>query len=288
MSDTLYHYCSNAVFHSIMTTRKLRLSLLTMSNDANEGQHVVDMAHRLLPGAFVHKDAAIEQLKRVMSVVSALGFCLSVDGDLLSQWRGYADNARGIAIGFSSDVLEQAIDEFNSERLIVRLAPVAYGQEFLETMIKGDLMPIIEHYATGKMRVPVSGLLLDLRSESEVLIEQEAFKKASGELFWMLMRLANYAYMVKSPFFAEEKEYRLLSLVTVQDQKLALDDADFVAVADGLKPYREFPGERFDPKLITKIIVGPRHQTPAHVMRLFLDSNGFEHVEMTRSTGSYR
>lgn len=271
-----------------MTTRKLRLSLLTMSNDTNEGRHAVDMAQRLLPGDFKHRDAAIEQLKLVMNAVSALGFCLSVHGDLLSQWRGYADDARGVAVGFNRDALKQATDEFNSERLIVRLVPIAYGQEFLETMIKEDLAPIIEQYATGKMRMPVGGLFLGLRSEFELLIQEEAFRKASGELFWMLMRLVNYAYMVKSPFFAEEKEHRLLSLVTVQDQKLALDDASFVVGADGLKPYREFPAERFDPKLVTKITVGPRHHTPAHVMRLFLDSNGFEHVEMTRSTGSYR
>jgi hypothetical protein len=288
MSNTLYHYCSNTAFHSIMTTRKLRLSLLTMSNDVNEGRHAVDMAQRLLPGNFKHRDAAIEQLNLVMTVVSALGFCLSVHGDLLGQWRGYADNARGVAIGFDRDALNQVTNEFNSERLIVRLAPVAYGQEFLKTLIKEDLAPIVEHYNTGKMSAPVGGLLLALRSESELLIEQEAFREASGELFGMLMRLANYAYMVKSSFFAEEKEYRLLSLVTVHDGKLALDDACFIAGVDGLKPYREFPAERFDPKLVTKIIVGPRHQTPAHVMRLFLDRNGYEHVEMTRSIGSYR
>lgn len=154
--------------------------------------------------------------------------------------------------------------------------------------MKDDLAPIVRHYNTGKLNAPVGGLLLAARSESEMLEAQEEFKKAIGELFWMLMRLANYAYMVKSPFFAEEKEFRLLSLVTVQDQKLALDAPGFVVGTDGLKPYREFPKECFDPKVITEVIVGPRHKTPAHVMRLFLDCNGFEHVKMTRSSGSYR
>lgn len=288
MSNTLYHYCSNAAFYSITTSRKLRLSLLTMSNDAKEGWHAVEMVERLLPGEFKHRDAAIEKLKVVMNMLSALGFCLSERGDVLSQWRGYADDAKGVAIGFSRDALEKAIDQFSSERLIVRLAPVAYGQEFLETLMKDDLAPIIQHFNAGKMNTPVRGLSLLALSESELRKEQETLQKASSELYWMLMRLANYAYMVKSPFFAEEKEWRLLSLVTVQDGKLALDAPGFVASADGLKPYREFPEERFDPKLITKVIIGPRHQTPTHVMRLFLDSIGFQHVELTRSNGTYR
>lgn len=288
MTNTLYHYCSNAAFQSIMTSRKLRLSLLSMSNDGKEGWHAVEMAQRLLPGEFKHKDDAIEQLNFVMNSLSALGFCLSAHGDVLSQWRGYADDARGVAIGFNREALKKETDAFSSERMIVRLAPVAYGQKFLETLMKDDLTPIIQHYNTGKLNAPVGSLLLAARSESEKLEAQEEFKKAIGELFWMLMRLANYAYMVKSPFFAEEKEFRLLSLVTVQDQKLALDVPGFVAGTDGLKPYREFPEERFDPKVVTEVIVGPRHQTPAHVMRLFLDFNGFEHVKMTRSSGSYR
>jgi hypothetical protein len=32
----------------------------------------------------------------------AVGFCLSEEGDLLSQWRGYADDGCGVAIGFES------------------------------------------------------------------------------------------------------------------------------------------------------------------------------------------
>ena len=248
---------------------------------------MVELARRLLPGDFKYRDDAIEKLKFVLTMVSALGFCLSVDADLLSQWRGYADNARGVAIGFDRDSLSQVAKKFSTEQQIVRLASVSYDQKFLENMIKEDLAPIIEHYNAGKLTAE-RGLLFAVKPKSEQLIEEEKFKKAYGELFFMLMRLANYAYMVKSPFFAEEKEYRLLSLVPILDQKLVLDNVAFIADADRLKPYCEFPSEKFSPALVTKIMMGPRNQTPAHVMRLFLDRSGFEHVEVVRSTGSYR
>ena len=34
--------------------------------------------------------------------------CFSYQNDLLSQWRGYADDGRGAAIGFDLDVLKEA------------------------------------------------------------------------------------------------------------------------------------------------------------------------------------
>ena len=39
--------------------------------------------------------------EQIEVVFDGLGFCLSEEGDLLGQWRGYADNAAGYSIGFS-------------------------------------------------------------------------------------------------------------------------------------------------------------------------------------------
>ena len=46
---TLYHYCSNATFTSIIESKSIRLSLLTLSNDTKEGQHVRDVMEGLIP-----------------------------------------------------------------------------------------------------------------------------------------------------------------------------------------------------------------------------------------------
>ena len=37
------------------------------------------------------------------SMAGCAGFCMSEEGDLLSQWRAYAVNAAGVSIGFNSD-----------------------------------------------------------------------------------------------------------------------------------------------------------------------------------------
>jgi hypothetical protein len=96
-----------------------------MSNDAKEGRHVLDAARRILPDSFRSKDTALEELERIISYVSALGFCLSEDGDVLSQWRGYADNAQGVAIGFASETLQSSIKKESRDKFVAELVPVS-------------------------------------------------------------------------------------------------------------------------------------------------------------------
>ena len=69
------------------------MSSLTLSNDFMEGKHVSDLLCEFL-GKEDLDEATSEALKEAVSFlnqfVDGLGFCLSEDGNLLSQWRGYA------------------------------------------------------------------------------------------------------------------------------------------------------------------------------------------------------
>ena len=127
-----------------------------------------------------------------------------------------------------------------------------------------------------------------LMTEDDREADKLRHKQAFSELFYMLFRIANYAYMVKSPFFKEEKEFRILSHLTSVDGSLVLPAAQFQASSDKLKPFRDFPSKGFSPSIIKEIILGPRNQTPTDVAKLFLKSQGFEHASVRRSTGSYR
>ena len=286
----LYHYCSNFAFHSILSQKKIRLSLLTMSNDSKEGQHILDVARRLLPDSFAHKKETLRQLEIAISLVSAVGFCLSEVEDVLSQWRGYADNAQGVAIGFDSSALEVAAKEESESGLILRLSPIAYKDTLLFEVMKPDLQPIIEHYTSGKMDPPrYSGTILtDALTDEERKQEQQRTKEASSELFHKLWRIGNYAYMVKAPFFDEEREWRLVALTPIVNGTLDLPDPEFASSPERLRPFRHFPLKGFAPSLIKEIVLGPRNQTPDEVVRLFLDRHGYEHVTIRRSQGSYR
>lgn len=285
---TLYHYCSNSAFHSIVGQKRVRLSLLSSSNDSKEGSHILDVANKILPDDFAEKKEAIAQLERVISAVSAIGFCLSADGDVLSQWRAYADNAQGVAIGFDREAINVAAEAEADREIVVRVAPVAYDVEFLTEIMLPDLQPVIEHYSSGKMQRPRLGTLVSPLTEEERAAENLRYREAIRELFLMLMRIANYAYMIKSPFFSEEKEWRILVHLTNLDGVLALPGAKFESAPEKLKPFREFPLEGFSPLVVREVVLGPRNQTPNEVVRLYLSTHGLGHVTVRRSSGSYR
>ena len=56
--------------------------------------------------------------------------CFSYQDDLLSQWRGYADDGRGAAIGFDLDVLKQIVQVSpeKSQSSVVSLHKISYSE----------------------------------------------------------------------------------------------------------------------------------------------------------------
>ena len=66
-----------------------------------------------------------------------------------------------------------------------------------------------------------------MRFVHEEAIEKEGqrHESAYSELFEMLLRIANYAYMVKASFFKEEAEWRILVLLTKENSALVLPSA---------------------------------------------------------------
>ena len=128
LPKTLYHYCSIETFFHIIKTKAIWLSDIEKSNDSLELQylkkeyakwakiicHVFADHQRKTNTPFDEK--RLEALSSVLSDISSLTitktwvFCLSEKGDLLSQWRGYADDGYGVSIGFDARYLSNAID----------------------------------------------------------------------------------------------------------------------------------------------------------------------------------
>ncbi|WP_146039294.1 MULTISPECIES: hypothetical protein [unclassified Variovorax] len=87
---------------AIVAGKSIRLSALSMSNDSEEGRLVLRLteklgqANRTAPAVIASLEA---HWNEVMAANEGLGFCLSERGDLLSQWRGYAAQGRGVSLG---------------------------------------------------------------------------------------------------------------------------------------------------------------------------------------------
>jgi len=268
--DILYHYCSNSAFHSIITNKAIRLSSLSLGNDYMEGKLVseliVEMAEEdsLAPEETQRLKESVSDFE---SYIDGLGFCLSGREDLLSQWRGYADDASGVSIGFSKNYLRQLSTTcFNTKKADFHLEKVVYEKEAQKKLINLAYTGIkkalnkIPHIGTSK-------------ATEFILYPNKA-------LFW------NKLFLLKTKAFHEEREWRFVSLFF----KNWKAPCSFRPLDDKIIPYRELELKRLVkyPDRIVKVYLGPKNKTPKYVIELFLEKNGFKNVEVVRSSASYR
>ena len=143
MDQILYHYCGLDAFLSIIKNSTLWLSDIRKSNDYLECVYCRDKINEKIRGFLEDDKEALEAWGFGYNINSDLSMdmisyvaCFSENKDQLSQWRGYADNGAGIAVGFSresfADLKEAApshisfrkviYDEKEQEKFIERIA----------------------------------------------------------------------------------------------------------------------------------------------------------------------
>lgn len=284
----LYHYCSNNAFHSIIENRRIWLSSLSLSNDSMEGKLVAEILARIAKDDGLDQ-AATERLQKLVSgleqVIDGLGFCLSQDGDLLSQWRGYAADATGVSIGFSRDYLEQLAEANRAqEKPGFTLQRVEYDLEIQESLIKPTYIEIKKLINEGAFKFPGKRSLLDARGDDEVKRDNEKIKSAFSRLSMTVLPLFAKLFLLKTSAFREEREWRLISYFV----KTGDDMCSFRALNDRIVPYREFELLESESGSIVKVILGPKNTTPNYLIESFLKQRGFPNVIILRSEATYR
>lgn len=275
---TLYHYCSAAAFESIIGHKSIRLSSLSSSNDTHEGVWVDSLLRKVcLENEFtpLETERVSGLFKDATDFWDVLGFCLTPNEDMLSQWRGYADDGCGFAIGFNEDALRQ-IDPDRGKLLEVIYDPVKQHQTVL-----ARLQPDFEVLRQG-----IQSVFLDLAAKN--LSSRERFasvfkgeRLASG-YFWM--SLIDILYQLKNPAFREENETRLVAY-TNRDYPAC----EFHRSGRKMVPYRTMEFSSVEPAIsIDEIVIGPRNPTHSDVIRAFLNKHGFNGTDITLSTATYR
>lgn len=285
--DTLYHYCSTQTFHSIVQSRAIWLSSLTLSNDSMEGKLVARAIARIAERDGLDRDA-IERLEKAVTFLEGmfdgLGFCLSEEGDLLSQWRGYAADASGVAIGFSRPyLLSLAASNRGSDKPGFSLDQVEYSPNGHEIQVEPTYSKMRKLLEAGAFKL-ISRTVLDTRSAEELEAEEKKIDKASRDILLTVLELFPKLFFLKAPAFEEEREWRLVSIL-VQD---LADDCLYRAIADRVIPYRKYELAENDISPVIEVVLGPKHQTPQKVVEAFLKKNGFGEVKVRPSRATYR
>jgi len=247
-----------------------------------------------------HDAALIEQLlfniDGLERFFDGLGFCLSNEGDLLSQWRGYASDGCGLAIGFSKDYLEWLSEERDKSKgdALFRLEKVIYDFSEHDTHVRPTYEKVIAAIKSGAFNIigpkalnvyfDPKELAMSSYGLEEEVIEDPQNQKAFSEFLVSAITLLPVLFTLKSPAFREESEWRLISTNTRTSNPRPL----YRSTHDRMVPFHECKLLALEKNPIREVVLGPKHNTPINVVEQFLDDNGFKNIRVYKSEASYR
>lgn len=305
----VYHYCSLDSFFAIINHSTIRLSNIAKSNDREEVRHCFDIFEKTL------RDSCLEFSKyygcrkffdnidyndlvsRAVTNDSLIYYvsCFSAESDLLSQWRGYADDGRGVAIGFYSKAFVSAKDFKN-----IKYNKVIYDA----SAIKNDL----HDYIIRKLKdaynryTPISPYIDAINDIISGMIYNAIFYKNPAfieESEWRLviypfgnirnLLIKNKSSDLSSNQLFYDRMYELIEYKSVYND-LACSNLQFRCANGRIISYIDVSFEKNKNSTIAEIILGPKSNIDDRDLRLFLMSNGYDlsKIVIKRSTATYR
>jgi hypothetical protein len=289
--STLYHYCNASAFASIIVERRIWLSSLSLSNDTMEGKIVGATFRGLIERSELDERTAttiMNAVDRLEEVFDGLGFCLSGNGDLLSQWRGYSQDGRGFSIGFSKEYLEVLSKKKDVGEHGFSLNEVIYDPEEHKNALQPIFAQVMADIEAGRLNVPhPPGLLTgfgDPAAGERFKRDEENYLDAIRQMMLKVLMAVFHLFTLKHQAFREEQEWRLISHLLKGEG----DACDFRVSGDRLIPYRSFPLKALGIPAIDEVILGPKNATPEFVVSKLLLQNGFTGVSVKRSSATYR
>jgi hypothetical protein len=198
---TFYHYTDVPALLSMLTTGEIWLSDATFLNDRTEVQFGLDVTLACL--AEVRSDPSNSDLADFLEATiacfenkkrpAAFVCCFSLNGDDLSQWRGYAGRGKGIAIGFKA-----AGNTFFVQSMHAGLNLVYYAldeQRFIINIVISEFVEALRE----DLNNPLPGVRKMPRAEE--------LEICSDSLYYELWR---YIVTFKHAGFASEREVRFV------------------------------------------------------------------------------
>lgn len=269
-NEIWYHYCSAESFMSIIKNKTLRLCDILHMNDKTELLHGERLFDDIL------KDATIDDFKKeaIRSIYYAirermvlLAMSFSANGDQLSQWRGYADHAKGFCIGFEATC-------FND--LPVHLLQIEYDLKAQKRLIRDYLYKI-------ESRIP-NDLAIDVEEADYIANLQELFSS------------------MKDSSFSEENEFRVLHAIGEKEDRALYDSFLDSVYKDYIKdnicfqlknnipvPYLDLYFYLEKGKMpIKQVVIGPKNHSDVTDIEHFLQTNGIKGVIISKSKSTYQ
>lgn len=261
----IYHYCAATVFESIIATKQVWLTDITKLNDTTEYQdgfalirEVLDRKglgeHPLLRG--IHAD----QLNTTFRILVG---CFSREGDVSSQWASYADNTRGLSVGFD----EHELDQYN----------------LMNRYLENDSQPIGQHIKIFNVSYDKTAFI---KTVNDVIDDLE-LRSPLLKYHMMALALRRLAALYKDPYFRDERETRvMIELESHIDDKYELGER-MNAYGESAS-YHKLLTSYENLSAIKEVIVGPNCPYTQADVEALLQQHGLPSVRVTYSSGRNR
>jgi hypothetical protein len=263
----LYHYTDFAGLTGIIENHAIWATEIGQLNDSTEIAYSREMLARLADDLSVDSatEYALYLVRQAATAMASIPTAprmfvasLTDDGDNLSQWRGYASQGRGFALGFDRDNLESG-----SLAQGFTMVPVIYDefeQEQHFTKALSEAVEIIDRWGADPANAP----------------------GAVEQLVLLGLGLTFAAMFIKNPYFRDEREWRLVRLI----MQGVWDEQSHTRIRNG-KPveYEEIDIANGDSSPIVEIVIGPL--SPGSLeseLRQLLDGYGLDGVTIRRSS----
>lgn len=317
--EVYYHYTSLEALFSIVQSHTFRLMSLKSSNDRTELYYkpedfLADVSrlceseedentkryYSLLRDSLVQNQKLI--WKELKTPKKPYALCLSAKKDNLTHWDRYANQCRGVAIGFnvkSLDVLYERTKSIGFGPGLFDIGRALYSQENIDHWIKTVMNRGYDLMRELNKRTPEQSL--------RQTIEKDGF-------LFMSSLCKNVMHFVKTHAFCDEDEYRLyfdanniadtlhlidlmknnsddefyrlvrscfLRLVTTLD----IRDENFVVTQKGIRGFHNLClDEIWGSGVIPEIVLGPLCAQNKSELQRFLKQNGLEGTKVTVSS----
>jgi len=288
----LFHYTTFEGLNGITGTGRIWASNVRFLNDLSEPKYAAAILKRGIDAVKAkHKAKRENEAKHLLGNFwnsaqqqyakegpDAYAFCFCENGDLLSQWRGYAEKGRGCALGFDSEKLLERLDKSNGQYLIKAIYKTDEQDEAIESAVER-----------------VTGILAELETAVGSL---DTHFGENARVVKRRIHSAVYAEVVrlqaclKSPAFQEEKEWRIVQFVHPQADEPKIR---FRSSEGGIVPYLELQLSEAthdsQPTLpIESVVLGPTVD-PALIeeaLRFMFSKRGDPAVKVTASRVPFR
>lgn len=227
--------------------------------------------------------------------------CFSGDGDLLSQWRAYADDGKGISIGFKKSKIKEFLREIEIEtidieykektrKFLKKIEVDLFDVEYIEKKLKNyneELSKIFEYFpeieiimrGIGFNEMIIDSLLFD--PEMEIYSDLSPFLRYFAFMITkrylsdeelkpqIIKRLKNFI-KVKSSSFSEEKESRIVIIEDETGENQDINNIYFRSKNNNdLVSYKKLKLENIV-DFISHIVLGSKNKLTVEELKRFL------------------